>query len=50
MNEELCNERHEYINKALDRIEAKVDRLLWKFLAYAIALIGIVLGGLRLIK
>jgi len=49
MDEKFCDERHLRLDISLDRIERKVDVLIWKFLAFAIALIGVVLAGLRVI-
>lgn len=50
MEDKICDERHLRIDSALDRIERKVDVLIWKFLAFAISLMGLMLGGIKLLK
>jgi hypothetical protein len=49
LNDNLCNERHDGINRSLVRIENKVDTLIWKLLGAVIALVGLLLAGLKLV-
>jgi len=50
MDEKFCDERHLKIDTTLDRIERKLDHLIWKFLAFAISLMGLMLGGIKLLR
>jgi hypothetical protein len=50
MEDKICDERNLRIDESLLRIERKVDVLIWKFLAFAISLMGLMLGGIKLLK
>lgn len=58
MNEKLCDERHERIEKMFDKINEKLDIVIenrttiknfWKFVSVFLVIVGLVIGALKLL-